>query len=154
MTSRRQWIGMVLGGAAAAVVGRGGVALAEGAAPALTVWKSPTCGCCAKWVQHMKDHGFAVQAHDVEDIDAVKTKHGVPDGLSSCHTGLVGGYVLEGHVPAAAVQKLLRERPKVVGIAVPGMPVGSPGMEAGDVKQPFDVVAWTRDGKRSTFAKG
>src|SRR4051794_25985666 len=94
------------------------------ARPVVTVYKSPTCGCCSKWIDHMKAGGFEVKALDVEDIDLVKKTYGVPPGLASCHTALVGGYVLEGHVPAESVTRLMRERPAVAGLAVPGMPAG------------------------------
>ena len=117
----------------------------------VTVYKSPTCGCCRDWVQHMKDAGFTVVSVDTSDMNAVKHTHGVSGDIGSCHTALVGGYVLEGHVPAADVKRLLAERPAIVGLAVPGMPVGSPGME-GVYKQKYDVVAFDRTGGRSVFA--
>jgi hypothetical protein len=100
-------------------------------------------------VGHLRKHGFTVDARDVVDVDAVKRKHGVPAALQSCHTALVEGYVVEGHVPADVIDQLLRERPKVVGLAVPGMPLGSPGMDApGGKAEPFDVIAF--DGRRAT----
>jgi hypothetical protein len=120
---------------------------------AITVYKSPTCGCCAKWVEHLQAAGFRAEVHDEPQMDAVKTKVGVPAELRSCHTALVEGYAVEGHVPADVIRKLIEERPKVAGIAVPGMPVGSPGMESGDQKTPYDVVAFTKDGATSVYAK-
>ena len=103
------------------------------AVPAIEVYKSPTCGCCGKWNDHMRTAGFTVNSTDLPDVATVKDKHGVPPALRSCHTAIVGGYVIEGHVPADVIKKLLRDRPAVVGIAVPGMPKGSPGMEGSRV---------------------
>jgi len=119
----------------------------------ITVYKTPTCGCCAKWVDHMKAAGFAPTVHDLPELSAIKAKHGIPANLQSCHTALVDGYVVEGHVPADVVQKLLKERPKVAGIAVPGMPMGSPGMEQGDLKDPYDVLTFDASGNTKVFAK-
>ena len=117
------------------------------------VYKSPTCGCCSKWVDHLRSHGFVVRTTDTEAVDQLKTKHGVPRQARSCHTALVGGYVVEGHVPAADVQRLLKERPAITGIAVPGMPIGSPGMEVPGVKpQAFNVIAFAKDGSTRVFA--
>ena len=121
--------------------------------PAVQVYKDPTCGCCALWVEHLRKAGFTATVTDVEDMNAVKTKHGVPQRARSCHTALVGAYVVEGHVPAADVQRLLQLRPSVVGIAVPGMPIGSPGMESPDGrKTPYDVMAFTQDGQSRVYA--
>jgi hypothetical protein len=124
----------------------------EGSAPVeITVWKSPTCGCCSKWVDHMTASGFKVIAHDTSDMKAVKTKLGVPDGMASCHTSVVNGYVIEGHVPAADIQRLLRDKPKVRGLAVPGMVMGSPGME-GSRNDPYNVVTFGA-GTSAVFAR-
>jgi hypothetical protein len=125
---------------------------AESAPQTVTVYKSPTCGCCSKWIEHMRSNGFEVKATDVEDMTSVKTANGVPPAAESCHTAVVGGYVLEGHVPADSVKRLLREKPKVTGLAVPGMPVGSPGMEmpSGQV-QHFDVVSFVKGGGTTVF---
>ena len=120
---------------------------------AMQVYKTPTCGCCAKWVEHVKLAGFAPQVHDMPDVSPMKAKVGLPPGLQSCHTALVGGYIIEGHVPVDLVQRLLTEKPKVAGLAVPGMPVGSPGMEMGDRKDPYDVFAFTKEGTTSVYAK-
>jgi hypothetical protein len=119
--------------------------------PAVTVYKSPTCGCCAKWVEHVRKAGFAVTVKDVPNVGEVKSANGVPVDLASCHTALVGGYVVEGHVPADVMQKLLKEKPAVAGIAVAGMPVGSPGME-GSHSERYDVVAFEKGGKQRVFA--
>jgi hypothetical protein len=123
------------------------------AVTAMEVYRSPTCGCCGKWVEHVKAAGFSPAVHQVDDVSPVKTKGGVPGDLQSCHTALIGGYVIEGHVPADVIQQLLTEKPNIAGVAVPGMPVGSPGMEQGPRKDPYEVIAFTKDGKRSVYAK-
>jgi hypothetical protein len=119
------------------------------------VYKSPTCGCCSLWVQHLRTAGFQVEAHDVSDakLAVVAAEGGVRDDLRSCHTAKVDGYTVEGHVPAADIQKMLKERPKISGIAVPGMPLGSPGMEQGGQKQPYATVAFTKGGTTSVYAR-
>ena len=118
------------------------------------VWKSPYCGCCAKWIDMMKGAGFQVRIHNTESLKAIKRKHGVPGKLRSCHTATVGGYVVEGHVPIADVQRLLNQKPNVVGISVPGMPIGSPGMEvASGETEPYEVLTFDKDGRTSVFAK-
>jgi len=123
------------------------------ALPEVVVYKSPTCGCCTEWVAHLRRHGFRVRPEDVTDPQAVKRRHRVPPDLQSCHTALVDGFVVEGHVPADLVERLLRERPKVVGLAVPGMPVGSPGMEVpGARAERYRVLTFDRDGKTEVFA--
>ena len=117
------------------------------------VYKSPTCGCCANWVKHLQQYGFTTEITEMEDLGAVKAKHNVPARVQSCHTAIVDGYVLEGHVPAADVQRLLKERPAIAGLAVPGMPIGSPGMEVPSMKpQAYDVVAFDRQGQLKVFA--
>ena len=154
--SRRAWLaGAAATAAATAVAAVAGAPAAFAAAPvAVTVYKDPNCGCCAKWVEHMAAAGFATTVKDTGDLDAVKQRHGVPASLQSCHTALVGQYVVEGHVPAADVQRLLREKPAVRGIAVPGMPVGSPGMEVpGRHADRYEVVAFLRDGSTRPFAR-
>jgi hypothetical protein len=115
-------------------------------APEVVVYKSPTCGCCSAWIDHLQDNGFKVVARDTTDLTTIKEQHGVTPELASCHTAVVDGYVLEGHVPAADVKTLLAQRPAITGLAVPGMPIGSPGMEQGDTKQPYDVVAFDKQG--------
>ncbi len=130
----------------------GGAVQAAATGPLVTVYKSPTCGCCANWVEHMKAEGFQVEVHDVPDVRPTKRTHGVPGHLESCHTALAGGYAIEGHVPADVIRRLLAEKPQVAGIAVPGMPVGSPGMEMGARKDPYDVIAFTKDGQTSVYS--
>lgn len=120
--------------------------------PAMTVWKSPFCGCCGAWVDHMRAAGFKVAVKEVDSLSEIKRSAGVPEKLQSCHTARIGGYTVEGHVPAADVKRLLKARPKVHGLAVPGMPIGSPGMETGP-PEPYDVVTFTRDGKTEVFAR-
>ena len=122
-------------------------------ATAVQVFKDPTCGCCALWVEHLRKAGFAATVTDVDDMTAIKAKHRVPSQARSCHTALVGGYVVEGHVPAADVQRMLTQQPAIVGIAVPGMPIGSPGMEVAGMKpQPYDVLAFNKLGETHVFA--
>jgi hypothetical protein len=123
------------------------------AAPKMTVYKSPTCGCCAKWVAHMRNAGFDLTVNDVPNVGEIKAQHHVPADAQSCHTALVGGYVIEGHVPADVVKQLLKEKPAVVGLAVPGMPVGSPGMESADAdKQAYNVLSFDKAGKTQVYA--
>lgn len=123
------------------------------AKPVMTVYKDPSCGCCSKWIEHMQQNGFEVKALDVADIDVVKKGNGVPPALSSCHTAVVGGYVVEGHVPASAVKRMLAEKPAIAGIAVPGMPAGSPGMELPGRHDSFSVVSFDKAGKQSLYEK-
>jgi hypothetical protein len=120
---------------------------------AVTVYKNAQCGCCKNWVEHLRQSGFEVTANDVDDLAAIKSKLGVPSALGSCHTAVVGQYVVEGHVPAADIRRLLADKPKVLGIAVPGMPVGSPGMEVpGRLADRYDVTAFAKDGSQHVFA--
>jgi hypothetical protein len=130
----------------------GGAALA--ATPQITVYKTPTCGCCSAWVAHMEQAGFAVTARDVaqEVLWGLKSRAGLTPELGSCHTAFVEGYVVEGHVPAADVQRLLSERPDARGLTVPGMPIGSPGMEMGATRDRFDTLLVMADGGTSVFA--
>lgn len=121
--------------------------------PAVTVYKDPNCGCCKEWIEHLRKHAFKVTSKDTSDVAAIKRSGRVPSQLQSCHTAFVNGYVIEGHVPAQDIQRLLKEKPRVAGIAVAGMPIGSPGMEVGNRKDKYDVVAFTRDGRTSVFAK-
>jgi hypothetical protein len=122
-------------------------------AAAMTVYKSASCGCCSKWVEHVEKHGFTVKVVNVDDVRSVKAKAGIPDRLASCHTSMVGGYVVEGHVPAADIKKLLAQKPKAKGIAVAGMPMGAPGMEHGDHREAFETVLIKADGSTATFAR-
>jgi hypothetical protein len=118
----------------------------------VTVYRKASCGCCGKWVDHMKAAGFEVTVHVVDDVDTVPGRERVPTSLRSCHTGTVGRYAIEGHIPADVVKDLLKKRPDVDGIAVPGMPLGSPGMESPDPVQ-YEVVAFDKQGRTSTFAR-
>ena len=137
----------------AALVFAVGPAQAQRPAPTVQVYKSPTCGCCANWVKHLQQHGFRTQVTETEDVAAIKAQHRIPPRAQSCHTAVVDGYVIEGHVPAADVQRLLKERPAVIGLAVPGMPIGSPGMEVPNVKpQAYDVVTFDKQGQLKVFA--
>ena len=119
----------------------------------LTVFRSPTCGCCHQWIEHMEAAGFTVKDNVTEDMTAIKEQYGVPANLASCHTTIVDGYVVEGHIPAEDVQRLLAEKPDVAGIAVPGMPIGSPGMESGDYVEPYTVFSFTVSGETAAFAE-
>lgn len=140
-----------IGGAAAPAVGK---ALSPAALPLLVVTKTPSCGCCHLWVEHMQDAGFKVEIHDVDDMTPVKERVGVPYGKGSCHTAEVGGYFIEGHVPAEDVKRLLAEKPNAKGLAVPGMPLGSPGMETPDGRvQPYAVELVAQDGSTSPFSR-
>ncbi|MCC7125595.1 MAG: DUF411 domain-containing protein [Acidobacteria bacterium] len=126
---------------------------AAGALPAVMVYKSATCGCCSKWMEHMRGAGFTVDHKDVSDaqLTALSMQSGVTDNVASCHTAHVDGYTVVGHVPADDVKKMLKEKPKVLGIAVPGMPMGSPGMEQGGMKQPYDTVTFVKGGKTAVY---
>jgi hypothetical protein len=119
--------------------------------PTITVYKSPTCGCCTKWEEHLREHGFRVESVARDDVASIKREQGVPQALQSCHTGVVEGYAVEGHVPADVIRKLLAERPPVKGIAVPGMPMGSPGME-GPYKDDYEVFTFDETGPKDVYA--
>ena len=145
---------------AVAVAGLGlGVAAQQKPAAAtaqkVTVYKTASCGCCRLWVDHMKSNGFDVQAMDVSaaDVRAVSKAAGLPEDGTSCHTSKIGNYVVEGHVPASDIRRMLKEKPAIAGIAAPGMPMGSPGMDQGGAKDAYDVVAFTKDGKTTVYAK-
>ena len=152
MLTRRDWLvraaGTISGGLALAMI----LPRASDASPkpaAITVYKDPACGCCTKWVEHLRASGLAPEVHDRDDMDALKDSLGVPSELRSCHTAVAGRYVIEGHVPAADVKKLLAAAPaNVIGLAVPGMPAGSPGMEMGARSDRYDVIAF--GAKRTT----
>jgi hypothetical protein len=120
--------------------------------PTIDVYKSPTCGCCEKWVQHMRANGFKVVAHDTENVAAHKTRLGVPFALGSCHTAEVGGYLIEGHVPAADVKRLLAEKPRARGLVSPGMPQSAPGMDVPG-NQPYQILLVGNDGSTSLYAR-
>ncbi len=117
----------------------------------ITVYKDPGCRCCKNWIDHLVKHGYGVDAKDTPAMADVKRTLGVPDALTSCHTAVVNGYLIEGHVPAADIARLLKQRPKVAGLAVPGMPMGSPGME-GPSKQHYQVLSFDKSGKTKVFA--
>jgi hypothetical protein len=122
-------------------------------APRVEVWKSPTCGCCRDWITYLEREGFVVVTHDTGNT-AARRRLGMPDRYGSCHTATVGGYVIEGHVPAADIRRLLAQRPDVLGLAVPNMPVGSPGMDGpiyGNRRDPYDVLSVRRDGTADVF---
>jgi hypothetical protein len=131
-----------------------GLCLPAGAAdalPEITVHRDPNCGCCGGWVEHLRRAGFAAKVNATRDVNAIKQRLGVPDDLGACHTAEVQGYVIEGHVPATAIRRLLAERPQAVGLAVPGMPTGSPGMEGG-APESYEIVLFGPQGRR-VFAR-
>lgn len=149
---RRTLLRNVLALAAGATAG---LAAAAGR-PVVEVWKTPTCGCCKDWIKHLQANGFEVKTHDVSDAVKRDTRQrlGLADQFGSCHTALVGGYLLEGHVPAREIQRLLKDKPRALGLAVPGMPIGSPGMdgpEYGGRKDPYDVLLVQRGGTSSIY---
>jgi hypothetical protein len=119
--------------------------------PVITVYKDPSCGCCKNWIAHLIKHGYRVDAKDSPDMTEIKRTLGVPTGLTACHTAMVNGYLIEGHVPAADIDRLLAQKPKIAGLAVPGMPAGSPGME-GPSAQRYHVLTFDKSGKTTVFA--
>jgi len=134
----------------------GSLAQASWAAPAtpvIDVYKSPACGCCNKWIDHLKANGFGVRSYDTDNVAQHKARLGVPPGYGSCHTAEVDGYVIEGHVPAREIKRLLKEKPRVSGLVVPAMPVGSPGMEADGRKDPYKVFLVNRNGSTQTYVQ-
>lgn len=145
----------LLQGGLAALATTGAVWTSQAQAkPLVQVWKDPNCGCCKDWIRHLEDNGFATQAIDSGNT-AARKRLGMPDKFGSCHTALVGGYVIEGHVPAADIQRLLRDKPRALGLSVPRMPIGSPGMdgpEYGGRKDPYDVLLVQRDGSSRVYA--
>jgi hypothetical protein len=151
MIERRRFLTLVGGLVAASTpLLSGGPSMAR---PPMRVHRDPSCGCCEAWVAHVRRVGFDARIEVAADIDAVKQRLGVPEALASCHTAEIDGYLLEGHVPAATIEKLLAERPAIRGLAVPGMPIGSPGMETpGMAPEPFQVVAFAANGGMSVFA--
>lgn len=122
--------------------------------PPVTVYKSKYCGCCGEWVKHMENNGFKVNVIETEALNEVKIKYNVPAPLASCHTAIIGNFIVEGHTPASSIKRFLKEAPKdAIGLAVPGMPLGSPGMEQGNMKQPYDVLAFDKQGHTVVFEK-
>jgi len=146
---RRQ---MLLGllGTAALLGGLSAPLVAKAAAPAVEVYKDPSCGCCGNWAEHLRQNGFAVTVHEVVDMAAIKRQAGIPEPMESCHTAVVDGYLIEGHVPAADIRRLLAERPGVRGLAVPGMPASAPGMDMPG--EPYIVFSFYADGDSAVFA--
>lgn len=140
-------IGVLIGGSSAIA------ATAHSPTYDLTVFRSPTCGCCGDWLNYMKAEGFEIKDNITAEMDTVKQTYGVSKPLSSCHTALINGYVIEGHVPAEDVRQLLAEKPSVVGITAPGMPMGSPGMEMGDRVDDYTVYAFNTENKVIPFAQ-
>ena len=131
----------------------GAAAIAAANAPMVTVYKNPTCRCCADWADHLRESGFRVTIRESADLTRIRAEQGVSTELASCHTAVVDGYVIEGHVPADVIRKLLDERPSVLGLAVPGMPPGVPGMpDAGPDRDPYQVIAFGRDGSELVYA--
>ena len=147
--NRREALGLGLGALLVPAIG------SATSAPLVEIWKSPTCGCCGDWIKHLQANGFATKVNLVPDTAPVRKRVGFDEKYGSCHTALVNGYALEGHVPAREVKRLLKEKPAgVVGIAVPGMPLGSPGMDLpqyGGRKMPYDVVLVKKDGSASVY---
>jgi hypothetical protein len=148
--SRRQFLadGVI---AAAGVTAMGRLAWAQDG-PAMVVYKSPTCGCCSKWVDHIRAAGFTASVKDLDDMTPIKARYKVAEPLQSCHTAIVGGYVVEGHVPAADVKRLLKEKPKVLGLTIPGMPQSAPGMDM-TPHRPYEVLSFDEQGKTTLFAR-
>ncbi|MBI2407579.1 MAG: DUF411 domain-containing protein [Gemmatimonadetes bacterium] len=154
--SRRAWIGLATGGTVISLVG---ARWAQGrfpwepdpAATPVDVFASPTCDCCREWMRHMGKNGFAVTKHLMDDVTVKKSELHIPQDLWSCHTAVVGGYAIEGHVPADLIQRVLTERPAIVGLAAPGMPNGAPGME-GPTQDRYEIIAFTRTGATEVYA--
>ena len=147
MIDRRTMLGLVLLGVPAAACSK------PAKAAELKIYKSPYCGCCGAWVDHVTANGLKPVVQDMDDVTPVAKKVGVPDAMRSCHTAVIGGYFVEGRVPASDIRKLLRERPKARGIAVPGMPIGSPGMEQGNRRDAYDTLLVLQDGSTRVFVK-
>jgi hypothetical protein len=149
MLSRRDWIRSSLAGAATLLITK---RVDAAPPPVITVYKDPGCECCAKWVKHLSANGFVSTVRDVKNMDEIKKAMNVPEKLQSCHTAVVDRYVIEGHVPASTIKKFLAQKPASIGLAAPGMPMGSPGMEGGPVDH-YDIIAFDRDGKTRVFEK-
>jgi hypothetical protein len=146
--NRRNLLSLAAAAAAAAALS----SFAKASLPTVEVFKNPDCGCCGAWVEHLKAAGFTVRVRETPDTGAVRKRHGIPDQFGSCHTGVVAGYAVEGHVPADDIKRLLAQKPTAAGLSVPGMPAGSPGMEAGSRKDPFQVLLIDRAGRSSVYA--
>jgi hypothetical protein len=142
---------LIAGAALATLVTAGSPGRRPTAGPEITVYHSPTCGCCKKWISYLAANGFTVKSIEQEDLSAIKAESGVTSKLTSCHTAIVQGYVIEGHVPAADIQRLLKEKPKLVGLSAPGMPGAGPGMDSG--KDPYEVLAFDAKGNTTVWAR-
>ena len=156
MMSRRLFVAHAAGAGLALAGGRSLWAAARNPAgnPTMTIYMSPTCGCCAKWVDHVKAAGFKTEVHEEQDMDVVKQSLGVPADMRSCHTAQVDKYLIEGHVPAEDIKKLLAQKPEAAGLAAPGMPASSPGMAVpGEPHEAYDILVFQRDGSSKVFAK-
>jgi hypothetical protein len=154
MITRRAFVAQAAGAALASIGATRALARHPDPGTTITVYKSASCGCCAKWVDHLRANGFTPVVHDEGDMDAIKDEIGVPKDLRSCHTALLDRYLIEGHVPASDLRRLLKEHPAVAGLAVPGMPKSTPGMASpGDTAEPYEVVSFTRDGKTGVYAR-
>ena len=154
MTSRRDFVAQIAGIALASL--GSSRAFGQRVAPAtpITVYKSSSCGCCAKWVDYLRANGFAPAVHDEENMEAIKDDMAVPKQVRSCHTAVLGRYIVEGHVPAGDIRRLLEQHPAVLGLAAPGMPKSGPGMATpGEAPEPYDVLSFTGDGKTAVFAR-
>jgi len=145
--NRRNSIAMISGLVLFALSSR-----SQSSAPLISVFKTPTCSCCGKWVEHLKKSGFTVKVQEVNSTAAYQKQYRVPQGMGSCHTAVVDGYTIEGHVPAADIKRLLKDRPKLAGIAVPGMPLGSPGME-GARSDAYSVLGFDERGRASAYTQ-
>jgi hypothetical protein len=153
MIARREFVRRAFGATVFAVIAPRAALAARAAAPiAMTVYKSPACGCCKEWITHVEANGFACRIVDMDDVTPMKRTAGVPKKLESCHTALVGAYVIEGHVPADLIKGLLARKPKVLGLSVPDMPLGAPGMETSGPAQPYKVMAFMKDGSSRLYA--
>lgn len=148
--NRREFIGSTVGVSAA--LAAGAFVPFASAAPPATVYRSPGCSCCLAWVGHLERAGIKALVRNAEDMERIKNKAGIPEALWSCHTALLAGYVIEGHVPVAEIKRLMRDRPKAIGLSVPGMPVGSPGMEMGDRVDPYEVILFSKQ-TRKVYAR-
>jgi len=151
MTRSFRFFALALYVAALSIVTAAAPTVTPPAKPIITVYKDPNCGCCRNWIAHLIKNGYRVDAKDTPDMDQIKKTLGVPTDLKSCHTAVVAGYLIEGHVPAADIDRLLATKPKLKGLAVAGMPMGSPGME-GAAKQHYKVMAFNRTGEARVFA--
>ena len=151
VVSRRSAVGLIFGLAGVMALGQFSSVLAASPKDRIKVWKTPDCGCCKEWVSHLRGNGFEVVTYDVKDTAPTRQKLGLAGEFRACHTGLLGTYVLEGHVPAREVRRLLREKPQALGLAVPGMPAGSPGMEIGTARDAYDVLLILKDGNSRVY---